>query len=83
MRALSETEACQQHEQWRQCFITAMNCAYSLAETGAHEHVRYELMRANASISAGMVYADLIGIDPTGWLDRMHEVERLWVKVQA
>jgi len=82
MKTLSETEACQLHEQCRQAFVIEMRVARDYAVEHAFIQTRFFLLRANAACAQGMVYAELIGIDPAGWVDRMQQLTSLWESVE-
>lgn len=82
--SLPSQYVCEKHEECRQAFVrTTMLIRDHIDGLLTLENARYELMRANAAVAQGMVWAELIGVDPSGWLSRMAEVQTLWEQVNA
>ena len=81
--SVDQNHACEQHEQCRQHFISAQSAACQHLDVGQMSHARYELLRANASVAQGLVWAEIIGIDPAGWIARMEDIDRLWERAQS
>lgn len=71
--AFDRRTAFDKHEECRQAFISSTMAV----RDGCHDP-RYALMRANAAVAQGLVWAELCGVDPAGWIDRMNEIQTLW-----
>ena len=69
--------ACSKHEECRQGYITALRCAQAAFDAGEGPEAVWQLLRANAAIAQGMVWADVMGISESGWLSRMEDVTAL------
>lgn len=74
----SELCAWNRHEECRQAFISETTAVRSHLDVGQKQHARYHLLRANAAVAQGLVWADICGITDAGWLDRAEEIMRLW-----
>lgn len=74
---LTYDQAFQRHEQCRQYFITAFRAAKQHLAAGQTKEAFYELLRANASIAQGLVYAQMFGGTDVGWLSRMADLDAL------
>lgn len=78
---MTDREMCEKHEECRQAFISGLEEAHSHEKVGQNAHARFALLRANAAVAQGLVWAELIGIDPAGWFSRIGDIERSWERV--
>ena len=69
---------CKRHEECRQAFISEMGAARSHLNVNQMAQARYHLLRANGAVGQGLIWADLLAISESGWLDRMMEIMKVW-----
>jgi len=82
MKTYTQVEALTSHEDCRQHFIRGITECTSHLDVGQVRQAQFALLQANASVAQGMIWAEMLGIDPAGWYSRMLDISALWERCE-
>lgn len=82
MKTYTQAEALQYHEECRQHFISGAAEFRSHMQVGQKAHARRALLQCTASVAQGMIWAEMLGIDPAGWYSRELDISKMWGECQ-